>query len=178
MKGGAIAVASVVRTLAKLESPPPPPHNSRESEHAESHRFQDMVDSALQILHSAPVDVLDPLAEELVEVALHKNEDLHEHGRKLLTRLNEAPRQKATDKVVKEKLLGPATETAAALKAEPYTKLLTTLHKGQPQMLHHHTEELVKLSATGNRIRATHDPCEVTCRARRILDCRIGTRCF
>jgi hypothetical protein len=30
----------------------------------------------------------------------------------------------------------------------------------------------------GNRIRATHDPCEVTCRARRILDCRIRTRCF
>ena len=113
MKGGAIAVASVVRTLAKLESPPPPPRNSRESEHAESHRFQDMVDSALQILHSAPVDVLDPLAEELVEVALHKNEDLHEHGRKLLTRLNEAPRQKATDKVVNE-LLGAANETAAS----------------------------------------------------------------
>ena len=150
MKGGAIAVASVVRTLAKLESPPPPPRNSRESEHAESHRFQDMVDSALQILHAAPVDVLDPLAEELVEVALHKNEDLHEHGRKLLTRLNEAPRQKATDKVVKEKLLGPATETAAALKAEPYTKLLTTLHQGQPQMLHRHTEELVRLSASGH----------------------------
>ena len=152
MKGGAIAVASVVRTLAKLESPPPPPRNSRESEHAESHRFQDMVDSALQILHSAPVDVLDPLAEELVEVALHKNEDLHEHGRKLLTRLNEAPRQKATDKVVKEKLLGAATETAAASKVEPYTELLTTLtlHQGQPQMLHRHTEELVKLSASGH----------------------------
>jgi len=149
MKGGAIAVASVVRTLAKLESPPPPPRNSRESEHAESHRFQDMVDSALQILHSAPVDVLDPLAEELVEVALHKNEDLHEHGRKWLTQLNEAPRQKATDKVVNE-LLGAANETAAPLKVESYTELLTTLHQGQPQMLHRHTEELVKLSASGH----------------------------
>ena len=149
MKGGAIAVASVVRTLAKLESPPPPPRNSRESEHTESHRFQDMVDSALQILHSAPVDVLDPLAEELVEVALHKNEDLHEHGRKLLTQLNEAPRQKATDKVVNE-LLGAANETAAPLKVESYTELLTTLHQGQPQMLHRHTEELVRLSASGH----------------------------
>ena len=154
MKGGAIAVASVVRTLAKLESPPPPPRNSRESEHTESHRFQDMVDSALQILHSAPVDVLDPLAEELVEVALHKNEDLHEHGRKLLTRLNEAPRQKATDKVVKEKLLGAATEAAAALKPEPYTELLTTLHQGKPKMLHRHTEELVRLSASGDKLGA------------------------
>jgi len=85
-----------------------------------------------------------------VEVALHKNEDLHEHGRKLLTQLNEAPRQKATDKVVKEKLLGAATETAAASKVEPYTELLTTLHQGQPQMLHRHTEELVKLSASGH----------------------------
>ena len=35
-----------------------------------------------------------------------------------------------------------------------------------------------KARTAGNRIRATHDPCEVTCRARRILDCRIGTRCF
>ena len=154
MKGGAIAVASVVRTLAKLESPPPPPRNSRESEYTESLRFRDMVDSALQILHAAPVDVLDPLAEELVEVALHKNEDLHEDGRKLLKRLNEAPRQKATDKVVKEKLLGAATETAAALKVEPYTELLTTLHQGQPQMLHRHTEELVRLSASGDKLGA------------------------
>ena len=153
MKGGAIAVASVVRTLAKLESPPPPPRNSRESEHTESHRFQEMVDSALQILHSAPVDVLDPLAEELVEVALHKNEDLHEHGRKLLTQLNEAPRQKATDKVVNE-LLGAANETAAPLKVESYTELLTTLHQGKPKMLHRHTEELVRLSASGDKLGA------------------------
>ena len=153
MKGGAIAVASVVRTLAKLESPPPPPRNSRESEHAESHRFRDMVDSAKKILDAAPVDVLDSLAEELVEVALHKNEDLHEHGRKLLTRLNEAPRQKATDKVVNE-LLGAANETAAPLKVESYTELLTTLHQGQPQMLHRHTEELVRLSASGDKLGA------------------------
>ena len=29
---------------------------------------------------------------------------------------------------------------------------------------------------TGNSIRATHDPCEVTCGARRILDGRIRSR--
>ena len=155
-------MASVVRTLAKLESPPPPQHtithNNTLAQLAAAHKntqlHREMVALALQILHAAPVDLLDQLAEELVEVALHKDEALHEHGRKLLKKLNEAPRQKATDKVVKEKLLGASTETAGALEAEHYTELLEALHQGKPHMLHHHTEELVKLSASGHALGA------------------------
>ena len=145
-------VASVVRTLANLESPPTP-RNLHKCEKTQSYR--QIVASALKILHAAPVDLLDPLAEELVEVALHKNEELHEDGRKLLNLLKQSSRQKAMDKVVKEKLLGPATETAGASKAEPYTKLLKALqHQGKPLMLHAHTEELVKLSASGHALAA------------------------
>ena len=150
-KGGAIVVASVARTLAKLESPPPP-RNSHKCEHAQSYR--EMVESALKVLHAAPVDLLDPLAEELVEMALHKDEKLHEDGRNLLKTLNQSTRQKVTDKVVKEKLLGAATETAGASEAKHYTELLEALHQGKPHMLHHHTEELVKLSASGHALGA------------------------
>ena len=150
-RGGAVVVASVVRTLANLESPPPP-RNSHKCENTKAYR--EMVEAALKILHAAPVDLLDPLAEELVELALHKNEELHEDGRKLLNSLNQSSRQKATDKVVKEKLLGALTETAAASNAAPYTELLEALHQGKPHMLHHHTEELVKLSASGHALGA------------------------
>ena len=141
----------MARTLAKLESPPPP-RNSHKCEHAQSYR--EMVESALKVLHAAPVDLLDPLAEELVEMALHKDEKLHEDGRNLLKTLNQSTRQKVTDKVVKEKLLGAATETAGASEAKHYTELLEALHQGKPHMLHHHTEELVKLSASGHALGA------------------------
>ena len=154
-------MASVVRILTKLESPPPP-RNPHKCEKTQSHGK--MVKSALHILHTASqsqrksigaTGLLDRHAEELVEVALHTNEDLHAEGRKLLETLNESSRQKAVDKVVK-KVLGAANDTAAASNAEPYIKLLKQLHQGSGKlhMLHHHKEELVKLSATGHALGA------------------------
>ena len=153
MEGGDVVVASVVSTLAKLESPPAT-RNSHKCENTQSHGK--MVMSALQILHRAPTGLLDRHAEELVDVALHTNEELHAEGRSLLETLNESSRQKAVDKVVKEKVLGAANDTAAASNAEPYTRLLKQLHQGSGKlhMLHHHTEELVKLSATGHALGA------------------------
>ena len=155
-------VASVVRILTTLESPPVP-HHSHKCENTQLH--DKMVKSALQILHTASqsqrksigaTGLLDRHAEELVEVALHTNEKLHADGRSLLENLNESSRQKAVDKVVKEKVLGAANDTAAASNAEPYTRLLKQLHQGSGKlhMLHHHTEELVKLSATGHALGA------------------------
>ena len=150
-------VAAVLRTLTSLpEAPPPPPRNSRHlhasadgtggaTSPAETRR--EMVSSASQILHSAPSHLLAPLAEELVEVALHVHEELHEDGRLLLQRLEEPPRQKAARKVVRD--LGAATGAAVASKAEPYAKLLVALYKGDPCMLHPHTEALVQLATGG-----------------------------
>ena len=68
MEGGDVVVASVVSTLAKLESPPAT-RNSHKCENTQSHGK--MVESALQILHKAPTGLLDRHAEELVDVALH-----------------------------------------------------------------------------------------------------------
>ena len=150
-------VAAVLRTLTGLpEAPPPPPRNSRHlhasadgaggaTSPAETRR--EMVSSASQILHSAPSHLLAPLAEELVDVALHVHEELHEDGRLLLQRLEEPPRQKAARKVVRD--LGAATGAAVASKAEPYAKLLEALYKGDPCMLHPHTEALVRLATGG-----------------------------
>ena len=42
--------------------------------------------------------------------------------------------------------------------------------------LRHRTRHREQQRAAGNSIRATHDPCEVTCGARRILDGRIRSR--
>ena len=162
MEGGDFVVASVVSTLIKLESPPAP-RNPHKCEKTQSHG--EMVKSALHILHTASqsqrksigaTGLLDRHAEELVEVALHTNEDLHAEGRKLLETLNESSRQKAVDKVVKEKVLGAANDTAAASNAEPSIKLLKQLHQGSGKlhMLDHHKEELVKLSATGHSLGA------------------------
>ena len=155
-RGGYVVVAAVLRTLTALPEAPPPrnsrhPHASTDgtwgaTSPAETRR--EMASSASQILHAAPSHLLAPLAEELVEVALHAHEALHEEGRLLLQRLDEPPRQKAARKVVRL-LLGAATEAAVASKAEPYAKLLEALYKGDPCMLHPHTEALVQLATGG-----------------------------
>ena len=145
-----------MRTLTALPEAPPPPRISRHP-HASAdgaggatclaETRREMVRSASQILHTAPSHLLAPLAEELVEVALHVHEALHEDGRLLLQRLDEPRRQKAAWKVVR--VLGAATEAAVASKAEPYCKLLEALYKGDPCMLHPHTEALVQLVTGG-----------------------------
>ena len=148
-------VASVLRTLTALPEAPPPPRISRQSHasegagagasHADTRR--EMVSSASQILHAAPSHLLAPLAEELVDLALHAHEALHEDGRLLLQRLEEPPRQRAARKVVS--VLGAAAGAAVASRVEAYAKLLEALHKGEPCMLHAHTEALVRLATGG-----------------------------
>ena len=150
-----MVVAAVLRTLTALPEAPPPPRISRQSHasegagagasHAETRR--EMVSSAAQILHAAPSHLLAPLAEELVDLALHAHEALHEDGRLLLQRLDEPPRQRAARKVVS--VLAAAAGAAVASRVEAYAKLLEALHKGEPCMLHAHTEALVRLATGG-----------------------------
>ena len=150
-----MVVAAVLRTLTALPEAPPPPRISRQSHasegagagasHADTRR--EMVSSASQILHAAPSHLLAPLAEELVDLALHAHEALHEDGRLLLQRLDEPPRQRAARKVVS--VLGAAAGAAVASRVEAYAKLLEALHKGEPCMLHAHTEALVRLATGG-----------------------------
>ena len=148
-------VAAVLRTLTALPEAPPPPRISRQSHASEgagggtsdAETRREMVSSASQILHAAPSHLLAPLAEELVDLALHAHEALHEDGRLLLQRLDEPPRQRAARKVVS--VLGAAAGAAVASRVEAYAKLLEALHKGQPCMLHPHTEALVRLATGG-----------------------------
>ena len=155
-RGGYVVVAAVLRSLTALpEAPPPPPRISRQphasegagggTSHAETRR--EMVSSASQILHAAPSHLLAPLAEDLVDLALHAHEALHEDGRLLLQRLDEPPRQRAARKAVS--VLGAAAGAAVASRVDAFAKLLEALHKGKPCMLHPHTEALVRLATGG-----------------------------
>lgn len=157
-QGGGVVVASALRTLTTLDSPPTPTRNSQGSSKGGAEMYREMVRTvdmhremvrvALLILHKAPHSALAPLTEKLVDVALHEEEALQGDGRKLLQKLEERPRQRAVQRVMS--MLGDATEAVAtASRAEPYTKVLKALAKGDSSFLHLQTEKLVHLATGG-----------------------------